>query len=109
MKNCIPSHLFIDILLQKLSSCYVWLSDWLTAIFVIPWETQEYLFIINLFTSLLQMKLFLRNNIALSDNCTVKESISCTIFFLAAVRLRPKAAVWSGSGKYVLLYDEKSL
>ena len=35
---------------------------------------------INLFTSLLQMKLFLRNNIAFAKKCTVEESISCTIF-----------------------------
>ena len=52
------------IFLQKLSSCYVSLSDWLTTIFLNPWKNQKYLFIINLFTYLLQMKLFLRNNIA---------------------------------------------
>ena len=81
MKNGIPSHLFLDIWSQKLSSCYESLSDWLTTtIFVNPWKNQKYLFIINLLTSLLQMKLFLRNNIA--KMCAVKESISCTIFFL---------------------------
>ena len=63
MKNCIPSHLFVDIWLQKLSNCHVSLSDWLTTIFVNPWKNQKYFFFINLFTSLLQMKLFLRNNI----------------------------------------------
>ena len=64
MKNCIPSHLFFDVWLQKLSSCYVSLSDWLTTIFLNPWKNQKYLFIINLFPYLLQMKLFLRNNMA---------------------------------------------
>ena len=38
--------------------------------------------IINLFTSVLQMKLFLQNNIAFTKKCAVKESISCTIFSL---------------------------
>ena len=82
MKNCIPSHLFVNMWLQKLSRCYVSLSDWLTTIFVNPWKNQKYLFIINLFTSLLQMKLFSRNDIAFVRKCTVEESISCTIFFL---------------------------
>ena len=36
----------------------------------------------NLFTSLLQMKLFLRNNIVVTKKYTVEELISCTIFFL---------------------------
>ena len=27
MKNCIPSHLFLDVWLQKMSSCWVSLSD----------------------------------------------------------------------------------
>ena len=82
MKNCIPSHLFLHIWLQKLSSCYISLSDWLTTIFVNPWKNQKYLYIINLFTFLLQMKLFLRNNIAFTKKRTVEESISCTILFL---------------------------
>ena len=30
MKNRIPSYLFLEIWLQKLSSCYVSLSDWFT-------------------------------------------------------------------------------
>ena len=76
MKNCIPSHLFVNMWLQKLSWCYVSLSDWLTTIFVNPWKNQKYLFIINLFTSLLQMKLFLRNNSVFTKKCTVEESIS---------------------------------
>ena len=82
MKNCIPSHLFLDVWLQKLYSCYVSLSHWLTTIFLNPWENQKYLFIINLFTSLLQMKLFLQNNIAFTKKCAVNESISCKILFL---------------------------
>ena len=82
MKNCIPSHLFLHIWLQKLSSCYISLSYWLTTIFVNPWKNQKYLYIINLFTFLLQMKLFLRNNIAFTKKRTVEESISCTILFL---------------------------
>ena len=51
-------------------------------VFVNPWKNQKYLFIINLFTSLLQMKLFLRNNIVATKKCTVEELISCTMFFL---------------------------
>ena len=46
--------------LQKLSSCYIALSDLLTTIFVSPWKNQIYLFIINLFTSLIQIKLFFK-------------------------------------------------
>ena len=82
MKNCIPSQLFLDIWLQKLSSCHVSLSVWLTTIFVNPRKNQKYLFFINLFTSLLQMKLFLGNNIAFTKKCTVEEPISCTTFLL---------------------------
>ena len=40
------------------------------------------MFFINLFTSLLQMKLFLGNNIAFTKKCTVEEPISCTTFLL---------------------------
>ena len=84
IKDCIPSHLFLVKQLEKLSSCYVSLSDLLTTIFVNPWKNQKYLSIINLFTSLLQMKLFLLflNNIAFTKKCAVEESISFTIFFL---------------------------
>ena len=79
MKNCIPSNLFLDIWLQKLSSCYVSLSNWLTTIFVNPWKNQKYLFVISLFTSLLQMELFLRNNIVFTktDMCSRRVDSSC--------------------------------
>ena len=43
----------------------------LTTIFVSPWKNQKYLFIINLFTPLLQMKLFWRNNIAFTKKCII--------------------------------------
>ena len=109
IKNCIPSHLFLDIWLQRLSSCYISLIDWLTTFFVNPWKNQKYLFIINLFTFLLQIKLFLRNNIAFAKKCTVEESISCRIFFLRLCCWRNRATVWRSSGKYILLYDEKGL
>ena len=82
MKNCIPSYLFLDIGLQKLSRCYMSLSGWLTTIFANPWKNSKYVFIFNLLTSLQQMKLFLQNNIAFTKKCTAEESISCTIFFL---------------------------
>ena len=55
-------HIYLLTWLRNLYSCYVSLSDWLTTIFVNPWKNQKYPFIINLFASLLQMKLFLRNN-----------------------------------------------
>ena len=75
----------------------------LTTIFVNPWKNQKYLLIINMFTPLLQMKLFWRNNIAFTGKriiyllvlylklafpnftsqliSTVEQSISCILFF----------------------------
>ena len=99
----------------------------LTTIFVNPWKNQKYLFIINLFTPLLQMKLFWRNNIAFTKKCiiyllvlywkltfpnftsqltsTVEESISCT-FFLQLCRCIQKQP-FGGAPKST--YDEKRL
>ena len=51
----------------------------------------------NLFTPLLQMKLFWRNNIAFTKKCTV----FMHNILLAIVRLGWEAAVWRGSEKYV--------
>ena len=80
MKNCIPSHLFLDVWYKScLSVTYHWLINYY---FLNPWKNQKYLFIINLFTSVLQMKLFLRNSIAFTKKCFVEESISCSILFL---------------------------
>ena len=45
------------------------LSDWLTTIFFNFWKNQKYQFIINLFTSLLQMKLFKSSQ----QRCSVKK------------------------------------
>ena len=74
----------------------------LTIIFVNPWKNQKYLVIFNLFTPLLQMKPFWRNNIAFTKKgiiyllvpylkltfpnftsqlmSAVEESVSCTFF-----------------------------
>ena len=86
----------------------------LTTIFVNPWKNQKHQFIINLFTPVLQMKLFWWNNIAFTKECiiyllvlylkftfpnftsqlmsTVEKSIS---------RWSSEGAVWRGSEKNV--------
>ena len=94
MKNCIPLHLFLDIWLQKLSSCYVSLSDSIASVFVNPWKNQKYLFILNLLTSLLQMKWFLRNNKAFTFKVFRRRVDFMHNILLATVRLRSEAAVW---------------
>ena len=105
MKFCILSHLFLQIPLQKLPTSYISLSDWLTTIFVNPWKNQKYLFIINLFTSLLQMKLSLQNNIAFTKKGTVEEWISWTIFFLRlcyCVQKQPFGRTPENTSNYML-------
>ena len=110
MKNRILSHSFLDIRLQKLSYVAVSIIKWLINYYFWQPLKKSEISITNLFAPLLQMKLFLRNNIAFNKKCTVEVSISCTISFLLLCGwLSSEAAVWRSSGKYVLLYDEKSL
>ena len=73
------SHVFLDIWLQKVFYLAVRIISDELLFFANPWKNQKYLFT-NLFTPLLQMTLFLWNNIAFIK-CTVEESISCSIFF----------------------------
>ena len=60
---------FFDIWLQKLS-CVVTYHQ-VTVNYYFYQSFKKYLFIINLFTSLVQMKLFLQNNIAFTNKCTL--------------------------------------
>ena len=78
MKNCITSHLFLDVWLQKLFSCFVS-------------KNQKHLFIINLLTSLRQMKLFLRNNIAFTKEVCGRRVDFMHSILLATARLRWEA------------------
>ena len=65
-----------------------YLSDWLTILFLsILEKNQKYLFIINLLTFLLQMKFFLRNNIAFKKSrfhAHTYSSCDCAAAFISS-------------------------
>ena len=76
-KNCIPSHVFVDIWLQKLS----YLAARIRNCFCQSLKKSEISIYQPTCSLLLQLKLLLRKNIAFT-NITVEESISYTIIFL---------------------------
>ena len=62
----------------------------------------------HLFTSLLKMKSFLRNNILYYEVYRRRiDLMHNNLLVTVRLRLRSEAAVWKGSGKYVLLYDKQ--
>ena len=103
MKNFIPSHLFLDIWLQKLSK---WLINYF---FVNPFIKSE----ISVYYE--RVHFSTTNEIIFTKQCSFHLEVYWRIddfmhnILLEAVLLRSEAAVLRDSGNYVLLYDEKIL
>ena len=88
--------------LRKLSS-YAYHEVIVLLLFLSFFEkNNKYLLTINLFTPLLQRKLFWRNNITFTRKCTNRRVNFMHNILFIAVRLDSEAAVWRGSEKHVL-------
>ena len=88
--------------LRKLSS-YAYHEVIVLLLFLSFFEkNNKYLLTINLFTPLLQRKLFWRNNITFTRKCTNRRVNFMHNILLIAVRLDSESAVWRGSEKHVL-------